>query len=137
MFPETTRILIVDDMMTMRALIKGQLKGMGFKHFIEADNGENGYNVLVAQLAANTPIELVLSDWNMPQLNGLDFLKKVRASKDFKNLPFMLVTAEGEQAQVMEAIKAGVSNYLVKPFTPLLIKEKMEAVWKKISSGAQ
>ncbi len=135
MFPDTTRILIVDDMMTMRQLVKGQLRGMGFKNFFEAENGDAAFNVLKERLAAKEPIELVLSDWNMPVLSGLEFLKKVRATPEFKELPFMLVTAEGEQSQVIEAIKSGVSNYLVKPFTPQAIQEKIGAVWKKHHPG--
>jgi two-component system, chemotaxis family, chemotaxis protein CheY len=131
MFPETTRILIVDDMLTMRQLVKGQLKLMGFKFFFDADNGENGLKVLEHQHSTGEPIGLVLSDWNMPVMTGLDFLKAVRAKPHFKDLPFLMVTAEGEQSQVVDAIKSGVSNYLIKPFTPASIKEKVLAVWKK------
>jgi two-component system chemotaxis response regulator CheY len=135
MFNENIRILVVDDMMTMRQLIKSQLKSMKFKNFSDAENGEAGYKLLQQNHDLKTPIDLVLSDWNMPVLNGLDFLKKVRASAEFKDLPFMLITAEGEQSQVMEAIKAGVSNYVVKPFTPAIIQEKIAAVWKKHNPG--
>ncbi|OFZ70946.1 MAG: hypothetical protein A3K03_02850 [Bdellovibrionales bacterium RIFOXYD1_FULL_44_7] len=131
MFADSTRILVVDDMMTMRALIKGQLKGMGFKNFQDAENGQVAFSVLEKAVAANLPIELILSDWNMPVMSGLDLLKKVRATPQYKDVPFMLITAEGEQSQVMEAIKAGVSNYVVKPFTPAAIQEKILAVWKK------
>lgn len=136
MFADTTRILIVDDMATMRQLVKGQLRGMGFKNFLEAENGEAGFNALEAQSKSNEPIQLVLSDWNMPVMTGLDFLKKVRANPGFKDLPFLMITAEGEQSQVIEAIKSGVSNYLVKPFTPAAIQEKILAVWKKHNPGA-
>jgi two-component system, chemotaxis family, chemotaxis protein CheY len=131
MFPATTRILIIDDMSTMRQLVKAQLRTMGFKNFYEAENGEQAFGVLQAQTKAQEGIELVLSDWNMPQLTGIDLLKRVRATPEYKELPFMLITAEGEQSQVLDAIKAGVSNYLVKPFTPASIQEKIAAVWKK------
>src|SRR5262249_13887355 len=131
MFTDTTPILIVDDMSAMRQALKNQLRGMGFKNFHEADNGETAFQILNTQLAAKTPIQLILSDWNMPGGNGLDFLKKVRATPSLKDLPFILVTAEGEQRQVVEAIKAGVSSYLVKPSTPAAIQEKILAVWRK------
>ena len=135
MFSETTKILVVDDMNTMRALVKSQLKAMGFRRFVDADNGENAFKVLEAAKAENAPVELVLSDWNMPVMTGLEFLKKIRTIEAYKNLPFILGTAEGEQSQVMEAIKAGVSNYLVKPFTPAGLQEKILAVWKKHNPG--
>lgn len=131
MFPNTTRILVIDDMNTMRQLVKAQLKAMGFSNFLEAENGEKAYEILIGQIAKKEPIELVLSDWNMPVMTGLELLKKVRAMPEFKTLPFMLVTAEGEQHQVIDAIKSGVSNYLVKPFTPAAIQEKIAAVWKR------
>src|SRR5688572_5891711 len=124
MFSDSTRVLIVDDMLTMRNLVKAQMRAMGFKVFFEVDNGENGYNLLLKQHEAKEPIGLVLSDWNMPVLTGLEFLKKTRAQPQFKDLPFLMITAEGEQGQVVEAIKAGVSNYLIKPFTPASIQEK-------------
>lgn len=123
-------------MATMRQLVKGQLRNMGFKCLYEADQGDSGFGMLVAQHTAKEPIGLVLSDWNMPTMTGLDLLKKVRATAEFKTLPFMLITAEGEQAQVVEAIKSGVSNYLVKPFTPASIQEKIAQVWKKHNPGA-
>lgn len=136
MFPETTRILIVDDMLTMRQLMKGQMRQMGFKAIYEADNGENGWAVLNAQKEIGEPIQLVLSDWNMPGMEGIDLLKKCRADEGFKSLPFMLITAEGEQKQVLEAIKSGVSNYLMKPFTRAALQEKLALVWKKHSEEA-
>lgn len=136
MFPESTRILIADDMLTMRQLVKGQLKGLGYSLFYEAENGEQAYTILTDQLVKNAPIGLVLSDWNMPVISGLELLKKVRANADFKTMPFMLITAEGEQHQVVEAIKVGVSNYLVKPFTRAGLNDKLKAVWKKHHNGS-
>lgn len=131
MFPPSSRVLVVDDMNTMRQLVKAQLKGMGFTIFFEADNGENAFKVLSEQFAKNEPIDFVLSDWNMPVMTGLEFVKKCRSLAEYKNLPIMLVTAEGEQHQVIEAIKSGVSNYLVKPFTPTSVQEKVAAMYKR------
>jgi len=135
MFSEKTCILVVDDMMTMRQLVKAQLRAMGFTNVVDADNGENAFKLMMERHKAATPIELVLSDWNMPVMTGIDFLRKVRASAEYKSIPFMLITAEGESSQVMEAVKAGVSNYVVKPFTPAILQEKILAVWKKHNPG--
>jgi two-component system, chemotaxis family, chemotaxis protein CheY len=136
MFPADTRVLVVDDMAAMRQLVKGQVRNMGFKNVFDADHGETAFEILLTQLAKGEPIGLVLSDWNMPVMSGIDLLKKVRGMAEFKTLPFMLITAEGEQSQVVDAIKSGVSNYLVKPFTPAQIQEKIAAVWKKHNPGA-
>lgn len=136
MFPPDTRVLVVDDMKTMRALIKGQLRGFGMSQITEADTGAAGLQALKDCVAKGAPIQLVLSDWNMPEMTGLDFLKAVRADPAFKTLPFLLVTAEGEVSQVKDAIQAGVSNYVVKPFTPAILTEKLTAVWKKHNPGA-
>lgn len=136
MFPAETRILIVDDMTTMRSLVKSQLRQMGFKNYIEADDGEKGYQALLDQAENHQPIQLVLSDWNMPVHTGIEFLRRVRATPEFKNLPFMMITAEGEAHQVKEAVMLGVSNYVVKPFTPAILQEKLKLVWKKHNPGA-
>jgi two-component system chemotaxis response regulator CheY len=126
------RVLVVDDMMTMRKLVTKCCKEIGFTDFVEAADGALAFAELEK---ANPPIGLVISDWNMPNLTGLDFLKKVRADARFKALPFVLVTAEAEQSQVVEAVKAGVTNYVVKPFTAQILKEKLEAAHKRISGA--
>ena len=131
MFAPITRILVVDDLMNIRQLLKNQLRLKGYKRLLEADNGENAYKALETAMAACDPVQLILSDWNMPNGNGIEFLKKIRASAEFKELPFLLITAEGEQHQVLEAIKAGVSGYLVKPFTPASLQSKLLGVYKK------
>jgi two-component system chemotaxis response regulator CheY len=132
MFDLKMRVLVVDDMMTMRKLVTKCCKEIGFTDFVEAADGALAFAELEK---ANPPIGLVISDWNMPNLTGLDFLKKVRADARFKALPFVLVTAEAEQSQVVEAVKAGVTNYVVKPFTAQILKEKLEAAHKRISGA--
>jgi two-component system chemotaxis response regulator CheY len=131
MFPIETRILVVDDMPTIRDLVKSQLKTMGYKFIMEAADGEAAMSILVANQTAGTPIQLVVSDWNMPKMTGLEFLKQVRASGDWANLPFVLLTSESERDQVTEAILSGVSQYLVKPFTAKTFGEKLKGVWFK------
>jgi two-component system, chemotaxis family, chemotaxis protein CheY len=132
MFDPKTRVLVVDDMLTMRKIVVKVCKDIGFTDLLEAADGAKAWDALAA---AAPPVGLVISDWNMPNMSGLDFLKKVRADARFAKLPFILVTAEAEQHQVVEAIKAGVNNYVVKPFTPDQLKDKIEAVHKKVSAG--
>jgi two-component system chemotaxis response regulator CheY len=132
MFSPETHILVVDDMMTMRKLVSKTCKEIGFTQFTEAADGALAWEALQN---ASPPIGLIISDWNMPNSTGLDLLKRVRADSRYKGLPFVLVTAEAEKTQIMEAIKAGVSNYVTKPFTPETIREKLEFVHKKMSGG--
>lgn len=131
MFPPDTRILVVDDMPTIRDLVKGQLKAMGFKTILEAADGEHAMQLVTHNQSAGTPIQLIISDWNMPKMTGLEFLKQIRASNEWANLPFVLLTSESERDQVTEAILAGVSQYVVKPFAAKVFEEKLKGVWAK------
>lgn len=130
MFAPTTRILIVDDMSTMRKIIKKTCTEIGFTDFSEAADGNQAWEVISN---ANPPIGLIISDWNMPNCTGLELLKRVRSDHRHKKTPFMLVTAEAEQAQVVDAVKAGVDQYVVKPFTKEDLVAKLEIVHKKHS----
>lgn len=131
MFPPHTRILIVDDMPSLRDLLKAYLRRLAFRNISEADDGRMAYQALLAAKAAGAPFELVISDWNMPNLDGLEFLKLVRSSPEWKNLPFILLTTESEKAKVLEAVMAQVSNYMVKPVEEPVLKEKLTKVWEK------
>ena len=131
MFASTTRILVVDDMMTMRKLVAKTCRDLGFTDITEASDGAQAWEKVGA---ASPHFGLIISDWNMPNTTGLDLLKRVRSDSRFGKTPFVLVTAESEQSQIMEAVKAGVSNYVVKPFTAEMLKEKLEQVHKKISA---
>jgi two-component system chemotaxis response regulator CheY len=131
MFAPETRILVIDDMPSIRELVKGQLKTMGFKHIYEAEDGEAGWEALGRHFKAGEPIGLVVSDWNMPKLKGLELLKRVRASSEFKDLPFVLLTSEAEREQVTEAVLSGVSQYVVKPFSSKTFEDKLKTVWDK------
>ena len=111
MFNPNTRILVVDDMMTMRKIVVKICKELGFTDITEANDGIKGWEAISS---ANPPFGLVISDWNMPNCTGLDLLKRVRGDQRFATLPFVMVTAEAEQHQIAEAIKSGVSNYIIK-----------------------
>ena len=116
-------ILIVDDFESMRRIVKGTLKSIGFSNFIEAEDG-----VIALKKLEKENIDLIISDWIMPNMNGLDFLKAVKGNEKLKNIPFIMVTAEGQKANVLEAINAGVNNYIVKPFTPETLHAKLKKV---------
>nr|NJM03541.1 response regulator [Desulfobacula sp.] len=119
------KVLIVDDFATMRRILKNILKQIGFKNLVEADDGTSAWEILQGQ-----SIDLIISDWNMPKMTGLELLKKVRASDQYKRTPFLMVTAEAQKQNVIEAVQAGVSNYVVKPFTAEAISDKLEKILK-------
>ena len=118
------KLLVVDDSSTMRRIIKNTLARLGYKDVLEGADGVEGWN----SLDSNPDIEMLITDWNMPEMNGLELVKKVRADDRFKDLPIIMVTTEGGKAEVITALKAGVNNYIVKPFTPQVLKEKLGAV---------
>jgi two-component system chemotaxis response regulator CheY len=128
MFDLLTQVLVVDDMTTMRKIVMKTLRDIGFSNFKEAADGSQAWEVITS---SQPPIGIVISDWNMPNCTGLDLLKRVRADSRFKKLPFMLVTAEAEQHQIMDAVKAGVDQYVVKPFTKESLMDKLSLVHKK------
>ena len=130
MFDFNTKILIVDDMSTMRKLVTKSCQNIGFTNFAEAADGALGWETLTN---SDVPIGLIISDWNMPNCTGIDFLKRVRGDTRFKHLPFIMVTAEAEKHQIVEAIQAGVTNYVIKPFTPDGLAEKLEEAHKRLT----
>lgn len=129
MFDLKTKFLVIDDMMTMRKIVIKNLKDLGYTDIVEAADGNLGWTALDT---ANPPIQMVISDWNMPNCSGLDLLRKVRADARFTKLPFVMLTAEAEAAQVKEALVAGVTNYIIKPFTAEVLKVKLELTYKKV-----
>ncbi len=129
MFDPKTRILIADDMMTMRKIVGKACKEIGFTDLTEAVDGTDAWQKVTE---ASPSFGLIISDWNMPNASGLDLLKRVRSDSRFGKTPFVLVTAESEQSQIVEAAKAGVSNYLIKPFTAASLREKLEQVHQKL-----
>lgn len=131
MFPPETRILVIDDMPSIRDLVKNTLKAMGYKNIQEAADGEEGLKLLLQHNSPGTQFQLVISDWNMPKMKGLELLKQVRATAEWSNLPFVLLTSESERDQVTEAVLAGVSQYIVKPFSAKIFEEKLKGAYNK------
>ena len=123
------KILVVDDMSTMRKIIKNMLTQIGFTNISEADDGATAWPLIEGAIAEGKPFEFIVSDWNMPQMSGLDLLKNVRSTAGLEKLPFLMITAEAEQGNVVIAVKAGVSNFIVKPFSAQILKEKIDKIF--------
>ncbi len=119
-------VLIVDDFATMRRIIRNILRDLEFKKILEAEDGTAAVDILKTQ-----KVDLIISDWNMPKMTGLELLKWVRSNEETKDLPFLMVTAEAQKENVIEAVKAKVSNYIVKPFTAQTLAEKIEKILPK------
>jgi len=128
------KILVVDDFSTMRRIVRNLLVELGFSNPLiqEADDGENAIAMLRAQ-----PFDLVVTDWNMPNMTGIDLLKAIRAEASLKGLPVLMVTAENNRDQIIAAAQAGVNGYIVKPFTAATLQEKLTKIFERIAaSGA-
>ncbi|MBZ0156356.1 MAG: chemotaxis response regulator CheY [Alphaproteobacteria bacterium] len=130
MFNFELRVLVVDDFPTMRRIVKNLLRQLGFENIDEAEDGAQALGKL-----KGGNYGLVVSDWNMPNMEGIELLRNVRQEQTpLKDIPFLMVTAEAEKEKVIEAIKAGVDNYIVKPFTAEILKEKLEKIADKKKS---
>jgi two-component system chemotaxis response regulator CheY len=120
------KILLVDDFDMIRTLIKKSLVDLGLTNITEAVDGQDAWEKLDAANKEKAPFDVVFLDWNMPRMNGLDLLVKCRNSREYSVLPIIMITAEREQKAVMEALKAGVTDYIIKPFAPVQIFEKLK-----------
>ena len=118
------RFILVDDSSTMRKIQRRTLEKIGYKDIFEADDG-----ISALEMMANKPPDVVITDWNMPNMNGLELVKKIRETN--ATIPIIMVTTEAEKTKVIEAIKAGISDYLIKPFTPEGLSDKI----KKVTAG--
>ncbi|WP_411694167.1 chemotaxis response regulator CheY [Glaciecola sp.] len=121
------KILVVDDFSTMRRIIKNLLKDLGFTSIQEADDGNTALPMLV-----QGDFDFVVTDWNMPGMQGIDLLRAIRADENLKHLPVLMVTAEAKKEQIVAAAQAGVNGYVVKPFTAATLKEKLEKIFQRL-----
>lgn len=122
------RILVVDDFSTMRRIIKNLLRDLGFTNVEEADDGKTALPIL-----KQGRIEFLITDWNMPGMTGIDLLKEVRADPALAHTPVLMVTAEAKREQIIAAAQAGVNGYVIKPFTAVVLKEKIEKIFERIT----
>ena len=119
------RFLVVDDFSTMRRIVRNLLKELGFTNVDEAEDGQVALHKL-----KNQHFDFIVSDWNMPNMTGIELLKAVRADQQIKHLPFMMITAEAKRENIIEAAMAGASGYIVKPFTAATLEEKMNKIFQ-------
>ena len=118
------RVLIVDDFSTMRRIVRNILRQLGFNNVVEADDGTTAWDTINRE-----KIDFIVSDWNMPKMTGIELLRKVRSSEQYADTPFLMVTAEAQQENIIEAVQAKVSNYIVKPFTADTMKQKIDKIF--------
>lgn len=116
------KFLVVDDSVTMRRIVINSLKNLGYTDYVEASDGRDA----LGKLSADSNINFVITDWNMPGLTGLDLTKAIRGDANHSKLPILMVTTRGVKEDIIEALTARVSDYIVKPFTPQILKEKIE-----------
>ncbi|CAG0952767.1 Chemotaxis protein CheY [Planctomycetaceae bacterium] len=121
------KFLVVDDFSTMRRIVRNLLKELGFTNVLEAEDGADGLNKLRAE-----QFDFVVSDWNMPNMTGIDMLRAIRADEKLKHLPVLMVTAEAKRENIIEAAQAGASGYVVKPFTAATLDEKLKKIFEKM-----
>lgn len=119
------KVLVVDDFKTMRKVLINILHNLGFENISEAENGKEGF-----RMAQTGDFNLIVSDWNMPEWSGLEFLKAVRGDEKTEMIPFLMVTAEALKENIIQAINAGANNYIVKPFTANTIKDKLQTMFE-------
>jgi two-component system chemotaxis response regulator CheY len=123
---ETKKVMVVDDSSVMRQIIKNNLKQLGFEHtnLVDAEDGGQALKKI-----GEAEVDLVVSDWNMPKMTGIDLLKAVRSGSGLKELPFLMVTSEADRDKIMEAVQAGVNQYIVKPFNVSQLEEKIKEIF--------
>ena len=125
------RFLVVDDFSTMRRIVRNLLKELGFVNVDEAEDGQVALQKLMAM-----PFDCVVSDWNMPNMDGLQLLQAVRANPQLKHLPVLMITAEAKRENIIMAAQAGASGYIVKPFTAAILNEKLGKIFEKMENKA-
>ena len=124
------KILVVDDFSTMRRIIKNLLIELGFPNIVEADDGSTAFPIL-----QEGGVDFLITDWNMPNVPGIELLQKVRGDDKLKNMPVMMVTAEATREQIVQAAEAGVNGYIIKPFTAQTLEDKIKAIFERLAAG--
>lgn len=118
------KVLVVDDFATMRRIVKNILKQIGFTNIIEAEDGKSALKILQSD-----KFDLIMCDWNMPEMPGIELLTRIRSDEQLKGIPFVMVTAEAQKENILEAVKAGVNSYIVKPFTAEIVEQKLKKLF--------
>lgn len=129
------KFMVVDDMLTMRKLISKELKALGVTDIVESKDGKEALDLLKAHVAKNTPIQYVITDWNMPVMSGIELTRSCRSTDGLQNIPIVMVTAEADQKQQQEALSAGVDHYINKPLENTKFKDALVSVYQKRNAG--
>ena len=124
------KFLVVDDSPTMRRIVRNTLKGLGYEDVVEAEDGKDALAKLYAE-----PMDFIITDWNMPNMPGIDLLRAIRLDPALKHTPVLMVTAEAAKENVVTAVQAGVNNYIVKPFTAAALKERIDLILSKLNTA--
>lgn len=125
------KFLVVDDFSTMRRIVRNLLKELGFANVDEAEDGQ-----IALQKLNSLPFDFVVTDWNMPNMDGLTLLQNIRATPSLKHLPVLMITAEAKKENIIAAAQAGASGYIVKPFTAATLSEELEKIFEKMGKKA-
>jgi two-component system chemotaxis response regulator CheY len=133
MFAADSNFLVVDDSNAVRALVKQQLINLGFKNILEAEDGKEALRKLDGMAKVGVGLDIIIADWNMPEMNGIDLLMNLKNHPKYKSIPFLMITSESETENVIKAIVLGVTDFVVKPFDESILLEKLKAIWKRIS----
>jgi two-component system chemotaxis response regulator CheY len=128
MLNENSKILVIDDYETIRVILKNTLAELGYKNVHEARNGKEAFEMLTDVATEKEPYEILFLDWNMPKMNGFEFLKLCRQNPRFKNLPIVMITAESEHNNIIRVMKMGATDYIVKPINKKVLKKKIETI---------
>lgn len=128
------KFLVVDDMTTMRKIIKKALTSIGYTDVIEAGDGKEALEKIIMEYKKGSSVDFIISDWNMPNVTGIQLLKKVKETDLFANVPFLMVTAESEMENVKQAVSSGVDGFIIKPFTIDQVQKKVQSMLKKNAS---
>jgi two-component system chemotaxis response regulator CheY len=128
MTDKNMKFLVVDDFSTMRRIVRNLLKELGFNNVDEAEDGQIAFHKL-----KNSPFDFVVTDWNMPNMSGIELLKSIRSDPGLKSLPVLMVTAEAKKENIIEAATAGASGYIVKPFTAATLDEKLNKIFQNLN----
>lgn len=131
MVDKNLKILVVDDYSTMRRIVKNLLHDLGYSNITEADDGQSAWPLLQA-----SSFDLVITDWNMPGMTGIDLLRNIRGDTRIGNTPVLMVTAEAQRDQIIEAAQAGVNGYVIKPFTAITLREKIDKIFQRLGAAA-
>lgn len=129
MLNSNMKILVIDDFSTMRRIVKSLLKELGYLNVEEADDGSTAWPMI-----QKNQYDLIISDWNMPEMTGVDLLKKVRQTSNLKKTPFLLITAEAKHCQMLDAIDSGVDGYILKPFTAAILDSKIQNIFNRLAA---